>query len=266
MKFKFACRWASLIGACLLGASFSARALGPMPELTALTEQLPPLNMEADGRVTGFSSELLDLMAAEAGIPLRKQVLPWARAYDRAVRNSDVILYSLVRTPERENLFRWVGPISPRRIVLYRWADRNDIVLKSLDDARPYRIGSTLESASTKLLEKVGFTALPATDAAGGGLELGVNDEINMRKFIAKRFDLLVSLDWAAAYNAKNAGVDPALLVPALVLDESSSYWYGLNPGTDPEVAKRLDQALVKLKGDGHYNQLRQKYLLKNGK
>ena len=112
----------------------------------------------------------------------------------------------------------------------------------------------------------MGFAAIPATDAAGGGLELGVNDETNMRKFIAKRFDLLVSLDWAAAYNAKNAGIDPAQLVPALVLDESSAYWYGLNPGTDPEVAKRLDQALVKAKVDGRYNQLRQKYLLKNSK
>lgn len=266
MNFKFARRWVRLAGACLLGVSLCVQASGPMPELTALTEQLPPLNMEVDGRVTGFSSELLDWMAADAGIPLRKQVLPWARAYDRALRNPDVILYSLVRTPERESLFRWVGPISPRRIVLYRWADRNDIVLKTLDDARPYRIGSTLESASTKLLEKLGFAPIPATDAAGGGLELGVNDETNMRKFIARRFDLLVSLDWAAAYNAKNAGIDPSLLVPALVLDESSSYWYGLNPGTDPEVAKRLDQALLKLKSDGRYNQLRQKYLPKNSK
>lgn len=266
MNFKFACSRTRWIGACVLGLSLAVRAAGPVVELSALTEQLPPLNMEAEGRVTGFSSELLDLIAADAGIHVRKQVLPWARAYDRALRNPDVILYSLVRTPERESLFRWVGPISPRRIVLYRWADRTDIVLKNLDDARPYRIGSTLESASTKLLEKLGFAAIPATDAAGGGLELGVNDETNMRKFIAKRFDLLVSLDWAAAYNAKNAGIDPAQLVPALVLDESSAYWYGLNPGTDPEVAKRLDQALSKAKADGRYNQLRQKYLLKNSK
>ena len=252
--------------ACLLGLPWPAHAIGPSVELIGLTEQLPPLNMEQDGRVSGFASELLDLIAADAGVSVRKQVLPWARAYDRALRNNDAILYSLVRTPERETLFRWIGPISPRRIVLYRWADRTDIVLKNLDDARTYRIGSTLESASTKLLEKLGFAPIPAHDAAGGGLELGVNDEINMRKFIAKRFDLLVSLDWAAAYNAKNAGIDPATLVPALVLDEASAYWYGLNPGTDPEVAKRLEQALAKAKADGRYQQLRQKYLLKNSK
>lgn len=250
--------------ACLVGVAGGVQSAGPPVELTALTEQLPPLNMEVDGKVTGFSSELLDMIAADAGITVRKQALSWARAYDRALRQSDTLIYSMVRTPERESLFRWVGPISPRRIVLYRWADRNDIVLKTLDDARPYRIGSTLESAATKLLEKQGFAPIPATDAAGGGLELGVNDEANMRKFIAKRFDLLVSLDWAAAHNAKNAGMDPALLVPALVLDDSAAYWFGLNPGISPEIAKRLDQALLKSKADGRYNQLRQKYLPKN--
>lgn len=249
---------------CLMGIAMVSRAADQPPELTALTERLPPLNMEVDGQVTGFSSELLDMMAADARVVVRKQVLPWARAYDRAMRQSDTLLYSLVRTPERETLFRWVGPISPRRIVLYRWADRGDIVLKNLDDARAYRIGSTLESASTKLLEKLGFAAVPATDAAGGGLELGVNDETNMRKFIARRFDLLVSLDWAAAYNAKNAGIDPAQLVPALVLDDSAAYWFGLNPAMDPDIAKRLDQALLKAKADGRYSLLRQKYLPKS--
>jgi polar amino acid transport system substrate-binding protein len=264
MKNRWTKRQSGAALACLLLSPVVGRSASAPVVLTAFTERLPPLNMDVDGQVTGFSSELLDMMAAEAGVVVRKQVLPWTRAYDRALRQSDAVLYSLVRTPERESQFRWVGPISPRRIVLYRWADRNDIALKNLDDARPYRIGTTLESAATKLLEKSGFAAIPALDAAGGGLELGVNDETNMRKFIARRFDLLVSLDWAAAYNAKNAGIDPTLLVPALVLDESASYWFGFHPAADPDILRRMDQALLKSKADGRYNQLRQKYLLKN--
>ncbi len=253
-----------LVFACLCSAGMAAGP--PSTGLTAFTERLPPLNMEVNGQVTGFSSELLDLIAGDAGVAVRKHMLPWTRAYDRAVRGNSTVLYSLVRTPEREHQFRWVGPISTRRIVLYRWVDRSDIVIKNLDDARLFRIGSTLESASTKQLEKLGFATLPATDAAGGGLELGVDDETNMRKFIARRFDLLVSLDWAAAYNARQAGIDPTMLVPAWVLDESSSYWFGLHPATDPEVARRLDQALLKTKSDGRYNQLLHKYAIKSGR
>lgn len=249
-----------VLAVALLAAGPLARAQAPV--LQGLTEALPPLNYEQDGKVTGFSSELLDLMAAEAGVSLQKQLLPWGRAYDRATRPGDTVLYSLVRTPERESLFRWVGPIGPRRILLYRWADRPDIQPKSLDEARAYRIGSTLESAATKSLLKQGFVTLPP-EGGTAGLELGVNDEQNMRKFIARRFDLLVSLDWAAAFNAKNAGVDPADLVPVLVLDDSLNYWYGLNLSVDGEVARRLNAALQKIRNDGRYTQLRQKYLLK---
>nr|WP_315495695.1 transporter substrate-binding domain-containing protein [uncultured Rhodoferax sp.] len=253
-----------LLVALLAGGPW-ASAQPQTPVLQALTESLPPLNYEQDGKITGFASELLDLMAAEAGISLQKQLLPWVRAYDRATKPGDTVLYSLVRTPEREPLFRWVGPIGPRRILLYKWADRTDIQPKTLDDVRNYRIGTTLESAATKNLIKQGFVPMPV-DGASSGLEQGVNDEQNMRKFIAKRFDLLVSLDWAAAYNAKNAGIDPADLVPALVLDDSLNYWYGLNLSVDPDVAKRLNAALQKLRNDGRYAQLRQKYLLKAAK
>lgn len=247
-----------LVALAVVGPMAQAQA----PALQGLTEALPPLNYEQDGKVTGFSSELLDLMVAEAGVALQKQLLPWGRAYDRATRPGDTVLYSLVRTPEREPLFRWVGPIGPRRILLYRWVDRGDIQPKTLDDVRNYRIGSTLESAATKHLLKSGFATLPP-EGGTAGLELGVNDEQNMRKFIARRFDLLVSLDWAAAFNAKNAGIDPADLVPVLVLDDSLSYWYGLNLSVDAEVARKLNAALQKIKSDGRYTQLRQKYLLK---
>nr|WP_315848987.1 transporter substrate-binding domain-containing protein [uncultured Rhodoferax sp.] len=253
-----------LLVALLAGGPW-ASAQPQTPVLQALTESLPPLNYEQDGKITGFASELLDLMVADAGISLQKQLLPWVRAYDRATKPGDTVLYSLVRTPEREPLFRWVGPIGPRRILLYKWADRTDIQPKTLDDVRNYRIGTTLESAATKNLIKQGFVPMP-TDGAASGLEQGANDEQNMRKFIAKRFDLLVSLDWAAAYNAKNAGIDPADLVPALVLDDSLNYWYGLNLSVDPDVAKRLNAALQKLRNDGRYTQLRQKYLLKAAK
>lgn len=234
--------------------------------LIALTESLPPLSYEVDGKVIGFSSELLDMVAGEANLPLQKQLLPWSRAYEMVARNRNMLIYSLVRTPEREALFQWVGPISSRRIVLYKHRNRTDISLKSLDDARAYRIGTTLESAATKSLIKQGFVVNGGQQSLGPGLDIGLHDQMNLNKFMAKRFDLLVSLDWAAAYNAQNAGLAPDELQPAWVLDDSLTYWYGVSLQTDPEVVKKLNAALQKIKNDGRYQQLRQKYLPKIGK
>ncbi len=74
-------------------------------------------------------------------------------------------------------------------------------------------------------------------------MDLGLNDQINVKKFLAKRFDLLVMLDWAAAYNARTEGLDPEEFQPVLVLDDASSYWYGVSLGTSPEVVKKLNAA-----------------------
>ena len=251
----------AIVSALLLAPS-SAMAL----EISALTESLPPLNYELDGAVVGFSSELLDLIAKDADISVNKQLLPWSRAYDMVARQGNTLIYSLARTPEREAQFQWVGPISTRRIVLYKLSDRADISIKTLDDARPYRIGVARESAAAKGLIKQGFLINGAQDVLGPGLDLGANDESNMKKFIGKRFDLLVSLDWAAAYNAKNAGLGPDDLQAVWVLDEGLSYWYGLNPATDPDVARRLNAALLKIKSDGRYQLLRQRYFPKGSK
>lgn len=88
----------------LSGAGFvAAMSLAFTPalalELSALTEALPPLNYELDGKVVGFSSDLLDLMAKEAELTVVKRVLPWARAYDMVGRQPNTLIYSLARTP-----------------------------------------------------------------------------------------------------------------------------------------------------------------------
>ncbi|MEI7430566.1 MAG: transporter substrate-binding domain-containing protein [Betaproteobacteria bacterium] len=249
-------RTAALAAIIVLGLS---PAIVRAANLTALTETLPPLNYEVDGKVTGFSSELLDLMAEDAGLTINKQLLPWARAYRSVQSNKNTLIYSMVRNVERESLFQWVGPISQRRVFLYKHRDRDDISLKTIDDARAYRIGTNNESAATMSLLKQGF--MISNNRSTPGLKIAVDDETNMRKFIAKRFDLLVSVDWAAAYNTKNSGLNPNDIQPALLLDDSFEYWYGINLSTDPEVVRKLDLALQRIKKDGRYLKLQQKYL-----
>jgi polar amino acid transport system substrate-binding protein len=233
---------------CLLQAHASE-------QLNALTEYLPPLNYEQDGKVTGFSSELLDLIAHDAGISINKEILPWPRAYHRAKKEANTLIYSMVRTPEREAQFQWVGPISSRRIMLYKLANRKDIVIKKLDDARAYQIGVVRESESSKNLMRLGFDKL----------DLATDDENNMRKFKYGRVDLLLSLDWAAAYNAKKLGIADKI-VPVQLLMNQANYWFGMSKQTDPAIVRKMNLALNKIRKDGRLDKLRQQYLSENKK
>lgn len=127
--------------------------------ITAYTEDLPPLNFQQGGQLTGYASELLTAMTARAGIPLHQQLLPWARAYTLVQSTPDTLLFSTVRTSEREPLFRWVGPISPRRVYLYRLEKRHDIHLSHRGQLRQWRVGTRFASASQLQLQQLGLPA-----------------------------------------------------------------------------------------------------------
>ncbi|WP_082938860.1 ABC transporter substrate-binding protein [Mitsuaria sp. 7] len=222
-------------------------------ELVAFTENLPPLNYAEGSEARGFSTELLTLMAAEAGVPVRVQVLPWQRSVQEAARRTDSVLFSLTRTPERETQYRWVGPISPRRILVYRLSHRTEVRPTSLKQLNGWRLGASRDSAAAKQLIADGLR--PETE-----LELGLDDATNLRKLLAGRMDLIVLLDWAAAWHLRELKLPYATLTPVLPMDVDKSYWYGLPLDGDPAVARRLQAALDRLRRDGRYERLRQHY------
>ena len=245
---------AGLLAGALPATVASADAGREAPrDLIAFTENLPPMNYLDGGEARGFSSELLRLMAAEAGLPLRIEVMPWQRAVHEAARQRDGVLYSLTRTPEREAQYRWVGPISERRVMIYRLHRRTDIKLTSLKALNGLRLGVVRDSASARQLLADGLR--PDID-----LEFALDDATNLRKLLAGRMDLIVLLDWAAAWHLRQLKLSYATLQPVLPFDVDKSYWYGLPLDGDPAVARQLQAALDRIRRDGRYERLRQRY------
>jgi polar amino acid transport system substrate-binding protein len=212
------------------------------------------LNYALEGAAAaGFSVELLQLMASEAGLALSIEVQPWIRAQRSAAELRGSVLFSLARLPEREAQYQWVGPLSERRIAIYRLSKRSDIHFTGLEDLHGLRLGVVRESAVAKQLLALGLK--PEQD-----LEWALNDASNLRKLLAGRMDLLVSLDWAAAWHLREHKLAFSTLSHVMDIDTSISYWYGLHPETDPGLTRRLQAALDKLKRDGRYAALRQRY------
>lgn len=231
-------------------------AVGAAPAERALmgfTENLAPLNYQDGAEVKGFSVELLRKMASAAGLALDLQVLPWQRALQMAEAQPASVLFSLTRTPERESQFQWVGPIAPRRVLVYRLAKRTDLSLPQLSELRERRIGVVRDSAADRLLQAAGLRP-------GVELEHGLDDATNVRKLLASRMEFVVLLDWAAAWAMRQHKLDYEALQPVMELDVTRAYWYGLRPDADPAVARRLQAALEAMKRDGRYEQLRQRY------
>lgn len=223
-------------------------------EITVLTEEMPPYNYrDEDGRVTGFSTEVVRALFDRAGLAMAGgdiRVYPWARTYRIVQMQPDTLAYSMTRSEAREDLFKWVGPIASRTIWLWKLRSRDDIQVESLADVRQYKVGAVMEFASTKYMQELGFD-----------LDLTTTEDLNFRKLIAGRFDILAALDLAAAYQMKKLGRSYNDLERLIQLDDRYDYYLALNPETPDEVVRRLQQALERLKADGSYDQIKSRYL-----
>jgi polar amino acid transport system substrate-binding protein len=223
-------------------------------ELTVVTEDLPPLNYTEQGHLTGLSTDILTAVLEAAGIKASFSLLPWARAYQSALSEPNTLLYTTTRTPEREAVFDWIGPISPRQISVFKLRERKDIQLKSLDDIKNYKLGVVREMASTRSLQE---RALALKD----NFDFAPTAESNFKKLFLGRVDLVVALDWGAYYQTKLLGHQASEIEAVLILDNTHSYYFALNKQSDPALLGKLRFAFDKVKSSGQLDRIKQKYM-----
>ncbi|MFZ6754809.1 substrate-binding periplasmic protein [Undibacterium sp. Dicai25W] len=223
-------------------------------ELTVVTEELPPLDYADHGVATGYSTELIEAVLREAKIKSTVNILPWARAYQMATTQPNTLIFSTTRNADREELFEWIGPISSRQIYLYKLKSRTDIEVKTVADSFHYKIGLVREMASGK-------TFLKNNNVPDTAIDYAPTAESNLKKLLVGRIDLIISLDWSAAYQMKKEKRNPNELEPVLVLDDKSSYYFALNKQSDPVLVRKIRKAFEKVKQSGLMDRLRNKYM-----
>ena len=96
---------------------FSAQPL-LSADLKILTENLPPLNYVKEGELVGPSVEIVKEIQRRVGSREKIQVYPWSRAYKIALEDENIVLFSTTHTKERDNKFKWVGPLATKRDIL----------------------------------------------------------------------------------------------------------------------------------------------------
>ena len=82
-----------------------------------------------------------------------------------------------------------------------------------------------------------------------------------MKKLLAGRIDLMVSLDWAANFAIKKEGGTVDQISRAFLLDQNHEYYFGINKNTDPEVYEKLTKAFDKVKKNGLLRRLQIQHL-----
>lgn len=224
--------------------------------LRVVTEELPPFNMTINGQLTGLSTEIVQAVLKEAGQTATIQSMPWARAYDIALNAENVLIYSITRTPERENLFKWVDVIAPSSWYLFTLDPA--LQLSSLEEARHYQIATVKDDAGEQYLRAHGFTV-------GKNLQSSNKYEHNYEKLQVGRVDLWIANELNALYLARQFGDDPSQTVHRALslgtLGGSTGLSMAFSQKTPDATVESFRAALQRLRDSGRYDAIARKWL-----
>ena len=232
----------------LLSLTFFA---GPVvAELTFITEELPPYNYTENGTLTGSTTEVVREIALRLGIDCDIRVMPWARGYKQLLREPNVVLFTTARSPERENLFHWVGPLYISQLAFY--ARRDDPrIIDSLETAKQVGAVATYrDDSGEQILKALGFSNLDISNSP-------TND---LLKLLAGRVDLWFFHSIGAHQVAQQAGIDSKAIRLAYAHQQYYSY-IAISKQTSPVIVQQWQAALDEMKADGTFWWLTRKWL-----
>jgi len=238
-------------GASLLLAG-AARAADT--SLVLLTENFPPYNMAKNGKnfaqdenIHGIAVDIVREIFKRADITYSLTLrFPWERIYKLALENPGYGVFVMARLPEREKLFKWVGPIGPDDWVMLAKAD-SQISLDSLEQARRFKIGAYKGDAIAETLAKQGLKPIVA-----------LRDQDNAKKLVNGQIDLWATGDPAGRYLARQEGVSD---LKTVLRFNSAELYLALNKDVPDDVVARLQTALDALRKEGAVDAIMARYL-----
>ncbi|MFZ6843500.1 substrate-binding periplasmic protein [Undibacterium sp. RuTC16W] len=117
-----------------------------------------------------------------------------ARGYQATLNEENTCLFGFRRTPERETLFKWVGPLTTDTWVLYtKKSDTRS--LKSFEDAKSFSIGSYKNAATALELARQGYK-----------IEFASEDDDNPRLLVNGRIDYWITSELHGMQMAQEQG------------------------------------------------------------
>lgn len=229
----------------LLCAHLTAAAQPPAP-LTVLAPHDPPHNMLADTRLIGLATEQVEEMFRRAALPYTLRYAPWPRAYQSALELPGHCAFSMARSHEREDKFRWVGPVAQMDWVLYARVDGKRAP-ESLADVRDALIGGAAQDVITQWLLLNKFR-----------IDQTVSDGLNPAKLMAGRFDYWAVSRQRGATTTAAAGLT-GRIAPVLTFGHSDLF-LGCHRDMPDELVRRLHQALTDMRIDGTVERILARY------
>lgn len=233
---------------------FSSISVFAADSLTAYTEDWAPYSYEKDGELAGLSVDFVRRIFNRAGFEYKISMIPWKRAYNETLKHPNTILFTTSHTDKRKDLFKWVGPLFPRRVVLYRLKKNEYIKVRSFEDLKKYRIGAVRGGAIGELLLSKGFKTGINYDEADTGTQ-------NILKLFMGRIELIPGSEISIAHRMKNTPYSFSDLEVVFTLIDRGGYYIAINKETSDAIVDRIQKAFDSVIAEGGREEILKTYL-----
>ncbi|WP_220811040.1 substrate-binding periplasmic protein [Pseudomonas paralcaligenes] len=219
-------------------------------ELRLYTEEAPPTSFLRDGEPDGYAVDLVRELSRRTGSDAHIELIPWTRGYYLARHEPDVGLFMVVRTPERESVFQWVGPILQGTTRFYSLKD-SGLRIESLEAAR--RAGTLAlpkQWYTYETLERMGFTNLHGV----------ASPRLMVSMLKHGRVKLIATEDLSLREELAGGGLTPDEVQGHMVFMQSD-YYIAFSARTAPGRVMRWQRELEAMRRDGSLERIRQRWL-----
>ena len=166
----------------LLLAAACGLMAGGLAQNAGAAEAAPSVHLATDlEKQGGYLVAVTQRAFERAGYAVTVSYVPWARALRMVATGEAEALLGAYHSPERAERLLYTDPIGQAEVVFFSLRDAG-IRYQSLEDLRPYRIGTILGASYT-----------PEFDAADFLMKEPVSDYLlNLRKLLAGRVQLVL--------------------------------------------------------------------------
>jgi polar amino acid transport system substrate-binding protein len=217
-----------------------------------VTEEWAPYNYEENGHLTGMSTEVVRAIMALTGDDFETTLLPTMRATYALQNHPGTIMYSMFRTPEREPLYKWVGPIVEESIYPYQLAGSTAPITSLEQLMRAPQITTRHAGLVPKTLDSLGFKNLDKSAAESYQL---------YRMLLAGRTEVIVGdTDAGVAYYSRQLDIAPGALRRVPIELYRSSLYIAFSRDCDDELVAAWAAALSQLRRSGELARIQHRY------
>ena len=242
---------------CFIFSLSTHSALANVGDIHIMTENYPPFNFQQNGELKGIAVDLMvRMLETMASKKSRSDItlVPWARGYQQVLKKENTCLFAMTRTEEREDKFKWVGPISPTTIVLTAKKEKQ-IKINSIEDVKQYKVGVVINDIGEQLLVESGMNLKKLERLGGTNVLLQ-----SLQKLNADRIQLFAYEENVVKWELKEKGFEPANYEAVYTLKEAELY-YAFHINTPDTLIEKFQSALDNIKKEGTYQKILDDYL-----